>query len=235
MNFRGGGAEHKFSLKGFTLAEVLITLGIIGVVAAMTMPVLIQKYKFLTYEVGLKKQYSNIQNTLNYLNVENGISLCFASYPVSPSYVFEARDCAALEEALVSSLKLKKYNSNIKDKYARKDAVLSAGGSTINVACSYDYVIHIADVYATQDGALIMLALGEKKAFIIIDVNGEKEPNKWGYDVFFMTLSSGNHRGSTGKILLTDEFCSISEKGGRYARTILRNEKDNVSNTWFYN
>lgn len=50
-----------------------------------------------------------------------------------------------------------------------------------------------------------------------------------------MTLSSGNHRGSTGKILLTDEFCSISEKGGRYARTILRNEKDNVSNTWFYN
>ena len=80
-----------------------------------------------------------------------------------------------------------------------------------------------------------MLALGEKKAFIIIDVNGEKEPNKWGYDVFFMTLSSGNHRGSTGKILLTDEFCSISEKGGRYARTILRNEKDNVSNTWFYN
>lgn len=218
------------------MAEVLITLGIIAVVAAMTMPALIQKYKFLTYEVGLKKQYSNIQNTLNYLNVENGISLCFASYPVSPSYFFEARDCAALEEALVSSLKLKKYNSNIKDKYARKEAILSAGGSTINTACSYDYVIDIADVYATHDGALIMLALGELTTFIIIDVNGEKEPNKWGYDVFFMTLSSGNHRrGNTGKILLTDEFCTISEKGGRYARTILRNEKDNVSNTWFYN
>lgn len=30
---------------GFTLAEVLITLGIIGVVAAMTLPTLIQKYK----------------------------------------------------------------------------------------------------------------------------------------------------------------------------------------------
>lgn len=30
---------------GFTLAEVLITLGIIGVVAAMTLPVLIQKHK----------------------------------------------------------------------------------------------------------------------------------------------------------------------------------------------
>lgn len=29
----------------FTLAEVLITLGVIGVVAAMTMPVLIQNYQ----------------------------------------------------------------------------------------------------------------------------------------------------------------------------------------------
>lgn len=64
---------------------------------------------------------------------------------------------------------------------------------------------------------------------------GRKNLINGGDDVFFMTLSSGNHRGSTGKILLTDEFCSISEKGGRYARTILRNEKDNVSNTWFYN
>lgn len=32
-----------FKFKGFTLAEVLITLGIIGVVAAMTLPALIQK------------------------------------------------------------------------------------------------------------------------------------------------------------------------------------------------
>ena len=30
---------------GFTLAEVLITLGIIGVVAAMTIPTLIHNYK----------------------------------------------------------------------------------------------------------------------------------------------------------------------------------------------
>lgn len=31
--------------KGFTLAEVLITLGIIGIVAAMTLPILIQKHQ----------------------------------------------------------------------------------------------------------------------------------------------------------------------------------------------
>lgn len=33
------------SKKGFTLAEVLITLGIIGVVAALTMPSIIANYQ----------------------------------------------------------------------------------------------------------------------------------------------------------------------------------------------
>lgn len=44
----GGGS------KGFTLAEVLITLGIIGVVAAMTIPTLIANYKEKVYITGAK-------------------------------------------------------------------------------------------------------------------------------------------------------------------------------------
>ena len=46
------------TIKGFTLAEVLITLGIIGIVAAMTLPNLIQKYKNHVVENRLKKFYS---------------------------------------------------------------------------------------------------------------------------------------------------------------------------------
>lgn len=44
----------------FTLAEVLITLGIIGVVAALTLPSLIQKYQEQVLENQLKKMYSTI-------------------------------------------------------------------------------------------------------------------------------------------------------------------------------
>ncbi len=43
---------------GFTLAEALITLGIIGVVAAITLPVLIQNYKKQVVETRLQKFYS---------------------------------------------------------------------------------------------------------------------------------------------------------------------------------
>ena len=39
----------------FTLAEVLITLGIIGVVAAMTLPSLIANHQKQVYVTGLKK------------------------------------------------------------------------------------------------------------------------------------------------------------------------------------
>ena len=41
-----GDMKHHYRKRfAFTLAEVLITLGIIGIVAAMTMPVLIAKYR----------------------------------------------------------------------------------------------------------------------------------------------------------------------------------------------
>lgn len=44
--------------KGFTLAEVLVTLGIIGVVAALTMPTLIDNHRKVVTETRLEKFYS---------------------------------------------------------------------------------------------------------------------------------------------------------------------------------
>ena len=49
---------------GFTLAEVLITLGIIGVVAAMTIPNLMTKLQKSQIEAQVKENYSNIMQTM---------------------------------------------------------------------------------------------------------------------------------------------------------------------------
>ena len=46
---------------GFTLAEVLITLGIIGVVAAMTIPTLIQNTNSVKFATQFKKDINNLQ------------------------------------------------------------------------------------------------------------------------------------------------------------------------------
>lgn len=50
--------------KGFTVAEVLITLGILGIVAAMTLPALIQSNNNKVVEARLKKFYSAINQAI---------------------------------------------------------------------------------------------------------------------------------------------------------------------------
>ena len=56
--------SYRLKKCAFTLAEVLITLGIIGVVAAMTMPVLIQNHRNSVVEARLKKFYSTINQAI---------------------------------------------------------------------------------------------------------------------------------------------------------------------------
>ena len=57
---------------GFTLAEVLITLGIIGVVAAMTLPVLIQNYQKKATATSVKKAYSELNQIIDRAKADYG-------------------------------------------------------------------------------------------------------------------------------------------------------------------
>jgi len=56
----------------FTLAEVLITLGIIGVVAAMTLPVVISNYNKKVTAVRLKKLYTTLSQAIILSEINNG-------------------------------------------------------------------------------------------------------------------------------------------------------------------
>ena len=56
----------------FTLAEVLITLGIIGVVAAMTMPTLIMQHQKKVFVTRVKQTYSIVSNALLSSVADNG-------------------------------------------------------------------------------------------------------------------------------------------------------------------
>ena len=67
-----GGGSLTASSKGFTLAEVLITLGIIGVVAALTMPALIANSRKNEYSSRLKKFYSMMEQAIIMSELDNG-------------------------------------------------------------------------------------------------------------------------------------------------------------------
>ena len=220
-------SDMVFSRKrtAFTLAEVLITLGIIGIVACMTLPSIINKYQSKVFETTFKKQYSVLQNAIDYSTMVNAYQNCYLYYPKGTiAYQFKLDDCVALGNDLVENLKLTPISKTVLNNYKRKAEIYATGGNSINWACSYDYSLGGAIPYVSPDGVIFMISVYAKTfPSIIIDVNGEKGPNKWGYDVFFMVLS--NHNEATSKILLTDEYCSIIEKGGRFPRTILQNKQ----------
>ena len=58
---------------GFTLAEVLITLGIVGVVASMTLPTLNNNVQKQSYEAGAKKAYNIVSNAVSMYMVDQGV------------------------------------------------------------------------------------------------------------------------------------------------------------------
>jgi len=61
-----------YKKNAFTLAEVLITLGIIGVVAALTMPSLITNYQKKQTVVRLQKAYSALSQAVKLSQAQNG-------------------------------------------------------------------------------------------------------------------------------------------------------------------
>lgn len=71
------GATHvvlldNFRNAAFTLAEELITLGIIGIVAALTLPTLVAKHRAETIEKKLAKYYTNMNQAFTMSELENG-------------------------------------------------------------------------------------------------------------------------------------------------------------------
>lgn len=66
------GINLKFNRFAFTLAEVLITLGIIGVVASLTIPSVVEKYQKRIFATKVKQTYNLVSNALISSIQENG-------------------------------------------------------------------------------------------------------------------------------------------------------------------
>ena len=68
---RGGGKNRlffksyfPFKKYSFTLSEVLITLVVIGIIAAITVPMILNSLHNQEYKTGYKKAYSDLSNAI---------------------------------------------------------------------------------------------------------------------------------------------------------------------------
>ena len=61
--------------KAFTMAEVLITLAIIGIVAALTVPIVMTKFRQHEYRTAGKKAFSELSAAIQTLNLQYGLTI----------------------------------------------------------------------------------------------------------------------------------------------------------------
>ena len=166
---------------GFTLAEVLITLGIIGVVAAMTMPTLMNSTQGAQYKAAYKKALSALSQavTLNVALDEWSFADATGSTPYTVTEMLSSR---------MNVVRTEVGTTNIKDaKGATYKAVKGSGsaqGVTADVTIANDNTTlffndGIMFTYPTDtsactkaDGATPKVCTG------FIDVNGVKAPNR---------------------------------------------------------
>ena len=196
--------------RGFTLAEVLITLGIIGVVAALTIPTLIQNYKNTVYVNQLKKSYSVIQNGFKLIISQDGVA------EMSDTDFMQVKNNYSItsDDFYNQTLPMFKNAFNIIQSYSateykslnpKSNLVTDSNYCKQNVGKTYglSYKLYNKDMCIPESGILFILKDGSyfilesaSSPFIseiFIDVNGLKAPNMYGFDAFsFMLLIDGS-------------------------------------------
>lgn len=198
--------KHK---NAFTLAEVLITLGIIGVVASLTIP-LIQNYQKTQYVESLKKAYTITNQALKQMATDYGCIDDLKCTGLFDSTVTNQH--FVLGEALVKYFKIAK-NCEISTNLDCWPALTNKNYDSSFTGTNDTFDDYTYYKFVTADG--MSFAIGNYKnncdspsdsagktkhmskicGTVTIDVNGVKKPNAIGRDTFWFFIT--NEKGAS--------------------------------------
>ncbi len=210
--------------KGFTLAEVLITLGIIGVVAALTIPTIIANYKKNVVVTQLKKVNSSLAQTFTRAEFENGYMGSLALNPENAEKFFEnywkpylkiSKMCESYSDCGYKS------NSAFVNPNGQQDGLILIHDSR-KTFIGFDGMLYVICLYTVKDDGSSQSGTN----VILVDLNAANPPNKFGYDVFAFEYESGKsvfprRSGYTDEQIKED--CSLTGRGLTCTEAIRRN------------
>jgi prepilin-type N-terminal cleavage/methylation domain-containing protein len=206
----------------FTLAEVLITLGIIGIIAELTIPTLIQNVQDKAAVASLKKAYSELSQAFTSAINDNGTPDNWGLVPFS-----NPTGLANLNTIMSKYLKYTKNcgtgtgcfpNVAYKDLNNRTDIITenyegSTGMTKFALADGTSLAMYTWDSscnWGWGNAQTLQNICGE----INIDINGFKGPNKYGVDLFaFMFGKNGvvAEGGPSQTSYPFSDFCNLSK------------------------
>lgn len=177
--------------RAFTLAEVLITLGVIGVVAAITMPTLINNFQVSSWENGLKRTYSSLSNGFRNMALEYDMDL-------RNSGIFDDIDDDTFSERIDNAVRkhfkvVKSCNIGDENCAGYDVSELKNTRPHANKYFGPDYyVAYLSDSsiisFQNQKCAETEFMNESKVKYncfeIRVDINGKKMPNTKGKDIF---------------------------------------------------
>ena len=187
-----GGCMKK---QAFTLAEVLITLGIIGVVAAMTMPTLIQKQQKKVAVTKLKQTYSMFGQAFQ---------RAVADYGDSKNWSYDTKGLNNLETEkylekylfpyiiVTKKLGWRSYDG-LNYSYTNMDKSKAFG----NGFGGYFFYLKNGVMASVHFGSTKDDLTGEKTLNVLtfwIDINGRQKPNVLGQDAFNFTFDQNKNK-----------------------------------------
>ena len=208
----------KWVLKNaFTLAEVLITLGIIGVVAAITLPNLMIAYKARVLRSQFMKSYSLVQQAYKMMEAD-GIGL-------SPSdFVYVAGVHSPFKTAIQPYFTGTTNCSQGSSSSVCLNDISIKGSPYLTLSGKNKIPWNLFDdgQFALKDGTLFLFENpnGGKRAWLFVDINGiQGKPNKAGVDLFVFQLTDDGLKsmGDEGTEYVGDTYCATTGwSGGAY-------------------
>ena len=180
--------------KAFTLAEVLITLVIIGVIAALTIPNVINNTKKQEYVSKLKKAYSTLAQVTNTIIFEDGTPRAsYGGWATGPINVF------TMYKKHLSSAKECNVGANIPDclsqiQNGKQFKCLNGvdcwrpANPNLRSLILADGTQVLFEISVDNNCTLVKGNTSNVCYMMIVDVNGAKAPNQIGRDVFMFNI-----------------------------------------------
>ena len=215
--------------KGFTLAETLITMAIIGVVAILTLPNLVEGYKKKVYIAQLQRVYNLIANSYAQLLVDEDVAGMGDTYMKDEGgperflkkYLKVTKDCGnAATERSTHGCFMSQYKA-IKGTDTSAPAIYSSSYCVqINIGAS----ICMAQTHEDSVDYSYNGSTGEYEtdtyhggSHIIVDINGKKGPNKAGRDLFTFYLYNDGQMSDSYNVS-TSDWCADANATGYSAK-----------------
>lgn len=167
----------------FTLAEVLIVLTIIGVIAALTIPALVTKFNNHSEQTHAKKMYSVIQEAVDRAKMDNGNSYKGLTPDDITAKLSVIKTCNT-DPFTEGCVGVSSYESSVNNNRAYWGWAKITAGALFSKAV----VLNSGETVIFGDFAPLCNAQNETNqsycGIIQFDINGLAKPNSWGHDYF---------------------------------------------------